>query len=148
MDPPRRGCLRAIDARKRGDTTKTAEAWRVGGEDFGASISSVAVHEGLVYATELDGYLHCLELETGKRAAKQDLKAGIWGAPLVADGKVYVQTADGDIYVYSASRELKLLAKNSLPEIGNGNPVAAGGTLYFTGGEAGSKLYAIAEGTR
>ena len=45
------GCLRAIDARKSGDVTATAELWKLAGDEFGASISTVAVQDGLVYAS-------------------------------------------------------------------------------------------------
>lgn len=130
--PP--GCLRAIDARK------GIELWRLEGEEFGRSISSVACHEGLVYAAELDGYLSCVELSTGKRLWRHDLKSTVWGSPLVADAKVYIRTGDGDTLVFAAGREVKLLATNTLPDVTHGTVVAAGGVLYLAGD---SKLYAV-----
>ncbi|MBI4564265.1 MAG: PQQ-binding-like beta-propeller repeat protein [Planctomycetes bacterium] len=135
------GCLRAINARKRGDVTKTAELWRAAGDDFGASISTVAVHDGLVYAPELGGHLHCFDLATGGRIWRHDLLAHVWGSPLVADGKVYIRNSDGDVVVLQAGREKKVLATNSsLPGLSHGTVVAAGGVLYVAGE---SKLYAI-----
>ena len=32
-----------------------------------ARISTVAIHDGLLYAAELDGYLHCLDAKTGEK---------------------------------------------------------------------------------
>jgi len=136
------GALRCIDPRQRGDVTKTAEVWRVDGKEFNDSISTVAVHDGLVYAVDTPGYLNCIEVSTGKRLWQQDLKATVWGSPLVVDGKVYLQTAEGEVFIFAAGREKKLIAKNGgLPDMAHGTPVAANGVLYLTGQK---HLYAVA----
>src|SRR6185503_3911277 len=88
------GALRCIDARQRGDVTKTAEVWRIGGKEFSDSLSTVAVHDGLVYAADSPGYLSCIDATTGKRLWSHDHLSNIWGSPLVVDGKVYVQTGE------------------------------------------------------
>ncbi len=136
------GALRCIDARQKGDVTKTAELWRLGGTDFNDSISMVAVQDGLLYAVDSPGFLNCIEAETGKRVWVHDLKANVWGSPLVADGKVYVQIADGAIVIFATGREKKLLATNAtLSDLAHGTPVAANGVLYLTGQK---HLYAVA----
>lgn len=136
------GALRCLDARLRGDVTKTAELWRVGGADFNDSISMPVVHDGLVYAVDAPGYVYCLDAATGKKLWTHDLKANIWGSPLVADGKVYVQSSEGAVAVFATGRKKKILATNStLPEVQHGTPVAANGTLYIAGQK---HLYAIA----
>jgi outer membrane protein assembly factor BamB len=137
------GSLRAIDARKSGDVTASAELWRLSNDDFGTSIATVAVHEGLVYTTECAGFVNCIDLETGKRVWRHDTKSTSWGSPLVADGKVYVRDGDGEVLVLQTGRQEKLLAKNGgLPSVDNGSVVAANGVLYFAGSK---KLYAVAE---
>ncbi|HEX7898320.1 MAG TPA: PQQ-binding-like beta-propeller repeat protein [Planctomycetota bacterium] len=128
------GCLRAVDARG------GAELWARSREAFGCSISSVAVHDGLVYAPELSGVLHCLELETGKPVWSHDLLSAIWGSPMVADGKIYLRNEDGEVVVMKAGREKKLLATNELPGLAHGTVTAANGALYVAGG---TKLYVI-----
>ena len=136
------GALRCIDARQRGDVTPKAERWRLEGDNFGDSLSTVAVHGGLVFAADSPGFLHCIDAATGRRLWTHDHLANIWGSPLVADGKVYVQTGEGGVHVFEAAREKKLLAKNSsLPDVAHGTPVAANGVLYLTGQ---TKLFAIA----
>ncbi len=138
------GALRCIDARQRGDVTKSAELWRLGGDDFNDSISAVAVHEGLVYATDTPGFVNCVELATGKRLWVHDLKSNIWGSPMAADGRLHVQTADGDVFLFQLGREKKLIAKIAgLPDSAHGTPTAANGVLYLTGQK---NLYAIAAG--
>ena len=50
-----------------------------------------------MYATELNGYLHCLDADTGKPYWVHDLLAETWAAPLWVDGRVFVATVDGDV---------------------------------------------------
>ncbi len=135
------GCLRAIDARGQGDVTKTHELWRLAGEEFGSSISNVAVHEGLVYACEIGGFVDGVDLETGRRFWRHDLLATVWGSPVVADGKVYVRTEDGNVVVFQTGREKKVLATNELPGLLNGTVTPANGVLYVAGQK---RLYAVA----
>lgn len=128
------GALRCLDATQRGDVTKTAELWRLDGTEFNDSISMPAVHDGLVYAADTPGFVYCLDAANGKKLWSHDVKSNIWGSPLVADGKVYVQSSEGLVVVFAAGREKKVLASNgTLPEVQHGTPVAANGVLYVTG---------------
>jgi len=135
------GALRAIDARKRKDITGSGAIWALTGSDFGASISTVAVHDGLVYAVQLDGFLDCIDLETGKRVWRHDLLAYVWGSPVVADGRVYVRNEDGDVVVLATGREKKVLATSTLPGLYHGTVTPCGGVLYLAGED---RLYAVA----
>jgi outer membrane protein assembly factor BamB len=109
---------------------------------FGRTMSTVAVHDGLVYAAELAGYLHCLDAHTGKLYWGADLAAAIWGAPYWVDNKVYVATEDGDVWIFPHG---KTKPQGKRIEMGypiRGTPVAAGGVLYIM---TESHLYAIAQ---
>ena len=135
------GALRRIDATGRGDVTATAERWRVGGEAFNDSISTVAVAGGLVYATDTAGFLNCVDFATGERVWFHDLKAAVWGSPVVSGDRVLVQMADGDVVVFATGREKRLVSKHEpLPDCAHGTPVIANGTLYLTGQR---RLYAV-----
>ncbi len=137
------GCLRAIDARKRGDVTGTAERWKFAGDEYSVSIGSVSVHDGLVFAAEYTGYLDCIELATGKRLWHHDLLAQVWGAPLVADGKIYLRNGDGEVVIFEEARQAKVIAKNDkIPGMTQGNVIPSDGVLYLA---TWAKLYAVAE---
>ena len=132
----------AIDATKRGDITKSGEVWHRGNEDFNRTMSTAAIHDGLMYIADLSGFVYCWDANTGEEYWKYDAFAAIWGSPYYADGKVYIGDEDGDIAVLKAGKEMELLG----PEINMDNavyttPVAKNGVLYITNR---SKLFAVA----
>ena len=78
----------------------------------------MAVHDGLVYAAELDGFLHCLDAKTGKKYWEHDLKDGTWSSPYYVDGKVFIGTDSGDLYVFDARQgRLKVPKKIDMGQI-------------------------------
>ena len=126
------GHLYCIDATKTGDITESGRVWHYGGEDYRRSMSTVAVADGLLYAADLSGYLHCLDARTGKRRWVYDTFAAIWGSPYVVDGKVFLGTEDGEVVVLEHSKKKKLLAKNDMQNSVYTTAVAANGVLYIT----------------
>ena len=136
------GHLYAIDATGRGDITESGCVWHVGGEDFGRTLSTVAVADGLRYAADLAGYLYCLDATTGRRHWRHDTLAAVWGSPYVADGKVYLGTTDGEVIVLRHGRELVEVAVNDLQGTTYSTPVVSNGVLYATSRRA---LFAIAK---
>jgi len=135
------GRLWAIDASQAGDVTSSGCVWQRGGKDFGRSLSTVAISDGLLYAADLRGNLHCLEAATGRPVWHHDLDAPTWSSPLVADGKVYIANEDGDVTVLAHGRELKVIARNSMKETVHGSLAVADGVLYLA---TQTRLYAIA----
>jgi outer membrane protein assembly factor BamB len=162
------GWLYCIDPTKEGDISleledtpgkgkpnpNSAVVWRFGGkgqdsakdkdnEDlFGRTISNCTIHDGLVYAADLPGYLYCLDARTGRHYWTCDLKGGVWGTPLWVDGKVYVPTEDGDLYIFAHGRDKKLLNKVDVDLPCRSSPVFANGVLYVV---TEGVLYAVQE---
>jgi outer membrane protein assembly factor BamB len=122
--------LYAIDATKRGDITTTGLIWRYG--DIKRSISSVAISNGLLFAADLNGFVHCLDVGTGKAYWTHDMMAAIWASPMVIDGKVYVSTADGDVIVMEAAKEKKTLFQANMGSSVYSTFVPANGMLFLT----------------
>jgi outer membrane protein assembly factor BamB len=108
---------------------------------FGRTISTVAIHDGLVYASELEGYLHCLDAKTGQKYWDYDLKDSVWNSPYYVDGRVFLGTDGGDLYVFKAGKEKNEPTKINMEQALKVPPVAAGGVLYLTNG---TTLFAIA----
>jgi outer membrane protein assembly factor BamB len=107
---------------------------------FGRTMSTVAVHDGLVYAAELDGFLHCLDAQTGKEYWQQDLGGGVWASPYYMDGKVYMGVDNGDLLIFKAGKVAGAPLKIDMTASMKGPPVAANGVLFVNNG---SMLYAI-----
>ena len=81
------GWLLCLDADPSGDITRSGIVWSY--DKIAASVSTVAISDGLVYAAGFDGRLHCLDAETGRCYWVHEAGKPIWGSPLVADGRVY-----------------------------------------------------------
>jgi outer membrane protein assembly factor BamB len=98
---------------------------------FGRTMSTVAVHDGLVYASELAGYMHCLDFETGKPYWVHDLKASVWGSPYWVDNKVFIGTEDGDVWIFQPGKKRRVM--NTIPMNWpiRSTPTVANGVLYL-----------------
>ncbi|MGD8815643.1 MAG: PQQ-binding-like beta-propeller repeat protein [Acidobacteriota bacterium] len=134
------GRLHAIDATGRGDITESGLIWRT--EDIRRSISTVAIHDGLLYIPDFSGFFRCLDVETGEEVWMYDTFAAVWGSPLVADGKVYLGDEDGDVIVMRAGREYEEIAEMNLGNAVYGAPIAANGVLYII---TRNQLFALAK---
>ena len=133
------GHLYAIDATKRGDITKTGQIWHYG--DIRRSISTGAVYNGILFYSDFSGFLHAVDIKTGKPYWKHDMFAAIWGSPMVIDGKVYLGDEDGDVAVINADKAMKLIAENNMGSSVYSTAVPANGTLFLVNR---NQLFAIA----
>ncbi len=132
------GHMYCIDPTGRGDVTTTGRVWQY--DKIRRSISTAAVSDGLVYISDFSGFLHCLDIKSGRPYWTFDMLAAVWGSPLVADGKVYLGDEDGDVAILQAGREMKKLAELNMGTSIYSTPVPANGVLYILGR---SELYAI-----
>jgi outer membrane protein assembly factor BamB len=122
-------------------------------------VGSPALKDGLLFLTDSNGLVHCLDAQTGKPHWTCDLLSVSTGGPLIVHDQVYVATWDGDISIFGlssdvhqATRLVKLpeapaLRRAPLREIKMHtnvcpSPVAAHGVLYIA---TSKRLYAIAE---
>jgi len=96
------------------------------------SSPSLVRADGLVYAADVAGWVHCLDADTGQCYWTHDTEsyqynAAIWGSTLVADGKVYLATRKS-LFVFAAEKQKQVLATVRLG--GECSPIAANGVLY------------------
>ncbi|MCI0664572.1 MAG: PQQ-binding-like beta-propeller repeat protein [Acidobacteria bacterium] len=134
------GHLYCIDATMRGDITKEGVVWHF--DKIRRSISTGALHDGLLYYPDFSGFLHCIDAKTGKELWQHDLFAAIWGSPLVVDGKVYLGDEDGDVVILQAGREKKLIGEMNMGSSVYSSPVPANGALFIMNR---NQLFALAE---
>ncbi|MCA9060508.1 MAG: PQQ-binding-like beta-propeller repeat protein, partial [Planctomycetaceae bacterium] len=160
------GHLYRIDATKTGDVSpqiadgdgwkenpNSGAIWHHGGVDadgsvtgekngliFRRTISTVAVADGLVFAPDLSGFLHCLDLKTGESKWVYDTFAAVWGSPMVVDGHVLLGDEDGEMVVLKAGAELKEVETKTFNSSIYSTPTIANGVMYVSDR---SLLYAI-----
>lgn len=122
------GHLWRVDATKSGDISpelgeigtpgepnpNSGVIWHYGGVDeerepiYRRTMATVAIHGGLVFAADLSGFVHCLDVKTGQRYWQHDLMAALWGSPLYVDGHVFIGDEDGRLSIFDASMEFAL----------------------------------------
>ncbi|HEV3198506.1 MAG TPA: PQQ-binding-like beta-propeller repeat protein [Bryobacteraceae bacterium] len=134
------GHLYAIDATKRGDITQSGRLWHY--DKIRRSISTGAVYNGLLFYADFSGFLHCLDLNTGKPYWTHDMLAAVWGSPMVINGKVYLGDEDGDIVVLEAAKEKKLIGEINMGSSVYATPVPAHGVLFVMNR---NQLWALSE---
>ncbi len=104
-------------------------------------MSSFAVADGLLYAADLTGFLHCLDKKTGRPKWVYDTFAEVWGSPTVIDGKVFLGDEDGDVVILKHDgTQATVLSEVNMDNSVYTTPVAARGVLYIS---TRTHLYAI-----
>jgi outer membrane protein assembly factor BamB len=129
-------CIRATGA---GDVTATATVWSYALEKH--TLSTPAVHDGLVYIADTGKRVHCVDGATGQACWTHDARNEFWSSPMVVDGKLFAGTRGGDLLVFAAGREKRILAELNLGAPISATPVAANGSLYFA---TMTRLFAVA----
>jgi outer membrane protein assembly factor BamB len=131
----------AIDATKRGDITTSGLLWHF--DKIRRSISTAAIKDGLIYLADFSGFLHCLDLKTGKPYWTHDMFAAIWGSPIIIDDKLYLGDEDGDITVLQHGKELKVVSEQNMGSSVYATAVPANGKLFIMNR---NQLWAFEEG--
>ncbi len=132
------GHLYAIDATQRGDITQKGRLWHY--DKIRRSISTGALHDGILYYPDLSGFLHALDAKTGKPYWVHDTLATVWGSPYVVDGKVYLGNEDGMFVILRAGKEKQVIAEIDMGSSVYSTPVAANNTLFVTSRD---RLFAV-----
>ena len=142
------GRVVCIDARGRGDITKTHEKWRV--EGLTAGYASPALDGDRLYVADNSANIYCLDAGSGRERWKYNLGTDMEASPLFADGKIYVGSAApgrfailkaGDNSCTALDVEDFRTADGRIVEV-NGSACAYRGRVYFATAEA---FYCIGE---
>jgi outer membrane protein assembly factor BamB len=135
------GHLYAIDPTKRGDITESGRIWHF--SDIRRSVSTGALKDGLLYYADFSGFLHCIDVATGKEVWQYDSLAAVWGSAIVIGDKVYLGDEDGDVAILQAGRTKKVIAEINMGSSVYSTPVAANGVLFIANR---NQLFALKEG--
>lgn len=130
--------LQCIDPSGQGDLTAGALQWSCPLDKH--TMSTPAVHDGLVYVADCGRKLRCVEARTGAVCWTHEARGAFWASPCVADGKIYIGTQNGEHFVLATGREKKLLGSIDLGSAISATDVAANGVLYIA---TQTRLYAL-----
>jgi outer membrane protein assembly factor BamB len=132
----------------------SALVWHYGGEAppgskrrylFGRTLSTCCVVNGLCFAAEYDGYVHCLDAKTGEKYWEHRMDGDTWCSPYYVDGKVFIGNEQGEVLVFKASKEKpdpRTIEMPGQPCQIRTAPIAANGVLYMLT-ENPTRMYAI-----
>jgi outer membrane protein assembly factor BamB len=124
-----------------GGKASQAEAEKIGRNYyFGRTMSTAAVHDGLVYAADLGGNVFCLDARTGKEYWEHSTGSHTWSSPYWVDGKVYLGNDDKVMLVFTHGKEKKDPKEIEMDGTIRATPTAVDGVLYVM---TENKLYAI-----
>ncbi|MEL7499691.1 MAG: PQQ-binding-like beta-propeller repeat protein [Planctomycetota bacterium] len=164
------GHLWRIDATKTGDVSaeigeigkpgkpnpNSAIIWHYGGEVTGEdgepesvfrrTMSTVSVYDNMVFAADLSGFVHCIDLANGKRHWEYDMLSGVWGSTMAVDGKVFIGNEDGALTVFKASKDkAEVLATKETVDFSSiySTPTFNNGMMYLSDR---TRLYAVKVG--
>jgi outer membrane protein assembly factor BamB len=82
-------------------------------------MSTACIVDDILYISELQGQIHCLDANTGKRFWMYDTKGAIWGSPVYADGKIYLATEGGELFVFKHTKTPKTIPDPDYPKLEN-----------------------------
>ena len=134
------GHLYCIDATRRGDITQEGLVWHY--DKIRRSISSPAIHAGLIYYPDFSGFFHCLDAATGQVHWVHDTFAAVWGSPVVIGDRVYLADEDGDVVILKVGKSEKVLAEINMGQAIHSSPVPAQGMLFIA---TSTHLFALEE---
>ena len=102
----KRGPTLGLKGPLKGDVNSKATGlqWRV---ETTADVPSPLIYDGLVYICRINGFLVCVDGETGETLYNKETTRGDYRAsPVYADGKVYVMSRRGVVTAVKAGARL------------------------------------------
>jgi outer membrane protein assembly factor BamB len=138
------GRVICVDASKIDPKTKTPKlVWEYKrGKRFG--LASAALYQGHLYVPDDSGELYCFDAKTGKVLWSFRYGSEVRGAPLVADGRIYIFDVKGRLVILPLGKDLneppdelamfeyKFRGPGGTLNETNGTIIAVNNRLYFT----------------
>jgi outer membrane protein assembly factor BamB len=106
--------LWAIRPTGMGDVTESHVVWKI--KERVPIESSPIVKNGLIYMTNDNGRLSCVDAKTGEFVWQGSLRGKFGASPVFAGGRIYFSNKKGETTVISEGKDFKVLSTNVLDE--------------------------------
>lgn len=120
-------------------------AWHIPHKENGARgasyVPSPLAHDGHFFVVSDQGYLGCINAETGKRLWLNKLGRRHSSSPVLVDGHLIIPDDDGKVWVVKASSTFEVVRTIDLKETIYASPATANGAMYL---RTTKQLYCIA----
>jgi outer membrane protein assembly factor BamB len=118
-----------------GDVAATHRVWR----DERAKknrCGSAVVAGGLAFLQNMEGFLECVEVATGKQLWEERLpgagaKPNSWSSPVLVGDLLYTVNQSGETHVVRAAPKLEVVAVNSVGEPSNSSLALSAGEIFL-----------------
>ena len=127
-----------IDPSGKGDVTETHVKWSH--QKQVPHTPSIIVRDELIYMVSDRGIGSCLDAQTGEVVWQERIGGNYSASPIYANGLIYLQSEQGDATVIEASRDFKVVSKNTFGERTLASYGVANGSLLIRTAE---KLYCV-----
>lgn len=134
------GRIICLDASKLDKDGKPALVWEFR-KSVRFGLASPALAEGLLYAADDVGELHCFNAKNGKELWKYRYANEVRGSPLIADGKLYINDVQRRMLILTLNGntkpddtdtfEYRFKEPKGIYSETNGTPIAVNGHVYF-----------------
>jgi len=127
-----------IDPSGKGDVTETHVKWSH--QKQVPHTPSIIVRDDLIYMVSDRGIGSCLDAKTGEVVWQERIGGNYSASPIYTNGLIYLQSEQGDATVIEASRDFKVVSKNTFGERTLASYGVANGTLLI---RTADKLYCV-----
>ncbi len=120
---PGQGCLTCLDV------ATGQRIWE--SRQVDRTLTDPVIADGLLFAADYSGRLHCLNADTGEHYWEHELLGGVWcESPVVVNGLVYIGNEKNRMWVLRASRDKEVVAQGRVRSTPI-TPIFENGILYF-----------------
>ncbi|MEP3479260.1 MAG: M56 family metallopeptidase [Fuerstiella sp.] len=116
-------------------------------ETMSRSLSTIAIQGDLLFVSDINGILHCLDRRTGSQHWGYDLQATVYSTPTIAGDHVFLCDEDGFVSVFKCSADPMVACPDGKPvrqmsaeHSVNASAVVDGNTMFIA---TRSELFAI-----
>jgi len=134
------GRIICLDASKLDKNGRPALVWEFR-KSVRFGLTSPAIADGLLYAADDVGDLHCYDAKNGKELWKYRYANEVRGSPLIADGKLYINDVQRRMLILTLKGrekpdadetfEFRFKEPKGVYSETNGTPIAVNGHIYF-----------------